>query len=107
MNNLLLYFKGPAAPPHNISVNNESAYELIVYWTPPLAPNGIITLYTVYVNGSVACVTSDTNCTVSGLLPYQLAYVRVSANTSVGEGPYSSIIPVRTHQTGINISIKM
>ena len=82
-------------------MNNESTNELIVYWSPPLTTNGIITNYTVYVNGSVACVIVDTNCTIGDLLPYQLSNVQVSANTSVGEGPKSAVFPVRAHQAGI------
>ena len=55
--------------------------------------HGIITHYTLYVdynNGSNFIATSTENMyTISPLSPYHTVSVRISASTSVGEGPLS------------------
>ena len=65
-------------------------------------PNGVIILYTVYVNGSMDGTTEATVTmyTITGLLPYQLVIVSVSAHTAVGEGPESTAYSVRSKEAG-------
>ena len=65
-------------------------------------PNGVIILYTVYVNGSMDGTTEGTVTmyTITDLLPYQLVTVSVSAHTAVGEGPESNATSVRSMEAG-------
>ena len=75
---------------------------MLVTWVEPDVPNGVIILYTVYVNGSMDGTTEGTVTmyTITGLLPYQLVTVSVSAHTAVGEGPESNAISVRSKEAG-------
>ena len=92
--------------PQNISVNNHSAYALLIEWDPPLIPNGIITLYTIYADyysGSGVAIdvsAASRSYKLEGLSPHQLVGINMSASTIVGEGPVSSIIAERTSQSG-------
>ena len=67
-------------------------------WSPPLLSNGPITGYNVYVellDGGTATreeVVDAQVLTLGHLVPHQTVGVRVSANTSVGEGPLSSLV---------------
>ena len=89
----------PAVPedaPTDVAVMNTSSSSVTISWSPPFAPNGIITHYTLYINytdGSGVSTTdtdsSATSYTLDGLQPFQLVVVQVSANTAVGEGPKS------------------
>ena len=65
-------------------------------------PNGVIILYTVYVNGSMDGTTEGTVTvyTITDLLPYQLVTVSVSAHTAVGEGPESNTTSLRSMEAG-------
>ena len=77
-----------------------------VGWSPPRVPNGIITRYTIYVgfeDGSVDVFYVNgvsTLYNITNLQPYQIISVEISASTSIGEGPRSSIIEVQTAQAG-------
>ena len=81
-------------------------------WSIPDSPNGIITRYTLYVdykNGTTGSTRgivgylldpSITSYVITGLTPYQLVGVFLSASTSIGMGPNSTMADVRTEQTG-------
>ena len=66
--------------------------------------NGIITVYTLYVLSENGAVDSEvyfinantTMFIISELDPYSLVLIQLSANTSVGEGPLSEVIEIRT-----------
>ena len=81
----------PGTPPENVQVTARDSSSVVVSWQEPAEPNGRITHYTVYVNGS-ADMTSGPVLThiISGLSPAQLVRVRVSASTQAGEGPQSN-----------------
>ena len=86
---------------------NISDFALLIEWSPPLTPNGIITLYNIYAtydnhsedNFTVNC--SENSYVLDGLSPHQLVYVSMSASTIAGEGPLSETVHNRTSQTGI------
>ena len=62
---------------------------LQVEWSPPLEPNGKIT-YNVCFND--VCVTEELlSKTITGLAPEKMIVVNVSAFTSKGEGPETSM----------------
>jgi len=79
-------------------VTNISSHALLIEWFPPYIPNGVITAYTIYIdynNGtSEAKIVMNgltSNYLLNGLSPYQRVGVQITANTSVGEGPRSTI----------------
>ena len=80
-------------------------------WTPPCLPNGVITRYTLYIdykNGTIVGLSFDPSTTdfvITGLSPYQLVGVSISASTIVGMGPNSTIANVRTAQTGKSLTL--
>ena len=93
----------PYTAPDNVtvSVSVHNSTELDVLWSPPSVANGNITGYNVYVdlfNGSALWreEVSDRMFTIRWLAPHQAVGVQVSANTSVGEGPLSSLVKGRT-----------
>ena len=92
--------------PQNVTVNNHSAYAVIIEWEPPLTPNGIITLYTIYAdynNGTsqeIDVKATERSYKLNGLSPHQLISINISASTVIGEGPLSSTISERTSQAG-------
>ncbi|CAI8053005.1 Phosphatidylinositol phosphatase PTPRQ [Geodia barretti] len=94
----------PSDVPQNVTVNNHSAYAVIIEWEPPLTPNGIITLYTIYAdynNGTsqeIDVKATDRIYKLNGLSPHQLISINISASTVIGEGPLSSTISERTSQ---------
>ena len=93
--------------PQNVTVNNHSAYAVFIEWEPPLAPNGIITLYTIYTNynngtsDQFSLNSMERSYKLSGLSPHQLIGISISASTIVGEGPLSPVISERTSQAGM------
>ena len=83
----------PRTPPENVQVTARDSSSVVVSWQEPAEPNGRITHYTVYVNGSAdGSRTSGPvlKLTISGLSPAQLVRVNVSASTLAGEGPQSN-----------------
>ena len=100
-------FAGPLDSPQDVTVVNISAFALLIEWSPPLTPNGIITLYNIYVTydnhskDNVTVNSSENSYLLDGLSPHQLVYVSMSASTIAGEGPLSVTVHNRTSQTGI------
>ena len=91
-----LYYITYAVPldsPQNVSLVNVSAFDLLLEWSSPDTPNGVITVYNIYVtydNGSMENMTvdeSENSYLIGGLSPHQLVYVSISASTIAGEGP--------------------
>ena len=82
-------------------VNNYSPYSLGILWSPPVAPNGIITVYEIRYRESTSTgpynITNTTNTQYSivGLLPNTSYTIGVRAYTSVGPGEWTDI----TNQT--------
>jgi len=87
-------------------VVNISAFALLIEWSPPQTPNGIITLYTIYVTYdnhseyNLTVSSSESGYVLDGLSPHQLVYVSMSASTVAGEGPLSVTVHTRTSQSG-------
>lgn len=93
----------PETPPANIYFDNSNQDSIVVYWSPPVRPNGVITRYTLYIGhdgGAIDVFNTDrqsTSYSITNLLPYQHVTVAVTASTRIGEGP-SSTNDVRTAQ---------
>ena len=97
----------PENAPINLQVTGSSPSSVFVSWIEPTVPNGVITGYNLYVNYSdgspVAMLASSsfsTNYTITGLTPYQLITVAVSATTTAGEGPLSDSASGRSTEEG-------
>jgi len=106
---LCLLYTVPSVPQNpNVLTIVGLPTELLVTWDPPAEQNGIILLYTVYCyelsmeeNHTFANAIAsqpayrevpgnETYAVLVNLIPYSLYGCRVSANTSVGEGNFSS-----------------
>ena len=100
-----LLFLAPESPPIITSIDNSSPYSVVVHWSPPVTPNGVITRYNFYVgyetqSGEIDIFTTggqSTSYNISNLLPYQRISIEVTASTRIGEGP-SSVHNTRTAQ---------
>ena len=86
---------------------NFSSHALLIEWSPPSFPNGIVTAYTIFVdynNGTSeaerATGGSATSYLLEGLSPFQLVGIQMTANTSVGEGSRSNTTDGRTNPAG-------
>ena len=99
----------PLDSPQNVSLVNVSAFALLLEWSSPDTPNGVITVYNIYVtydNGSMENMTvdgSENSYLIGGLSPHQLVYVNISASTIAGEGPSSSTVEQKTGQASQNL----
>ena len=83
--------------------NSLNTTAIQIQWSPPLTPNGIIILYTVYIDDISTLNISDSDrnsVVVGGFSPYQLLTVRLSASTKVGEGPLTKSQSVVTDESG-------
>ena len=82
----------PAGPPSQFFGIAENSTSIIVSWSAPATPNGVITEYQLNCsNGSqrfkLTVMGSQTTTTLSGLLPYTSYSCNITAHTSVGGGP--------------------
>jgi len=102
----------PNAPPDNVRVLTSSSTAIMVTWdpVPEIDQNGIITQYEVEFNQSTFNEISTSNLTTTngsqlmveleGLEEYVEYSVRVRAYTSVGPGPFSVAMVIRTLEGG-------
>lgn len=101
--------QAPASAPRNVQGRMLSASTMIIQWEEPVEPNGQIRGYRVYYtmepdqpvsNWQKHNVDDSLLTTVSSLLEMETYTVRVLAFTSVGDGPLSDPIQVKTKQGG-------
>ncbi|KAJ7308438.1 hypothetical protein JRQ81_008986 [Phrynocephalus forsythii] len=99
--------QAPASAPRNVQARMLSASTMIIQWEEPVEPNGQIRGYRVYYtmepdqpvsNWQKHNVDDSLLTTVSSLLEQETYTVRVLAFTSVGDGPLSDPIQVKTQQ---------
>ncbi|XP_069618420.1 phosphatidylinositol phosphatase PTPRQ [Ranitomeya imitator] len=93
----------PDSAPENIICRNVSSTEIVVSYSAPIIPNGIILYYTVYVtwlNGSVERVTDTAylSLTITGLRKHTSYILKVSASTVKGEGVHSDAVNITTEE---------
>ncbi|XP_063783788.1 phosphatidylinositol phosphatase PTPRQ [Pseudophryne corroboree] len=79
---------------NNISYENISSTSVLVFWDPPLEPNGMITHYTVYAmdfytREAFQRITSNTSVLITGLKKYAVYKMRVAATNTAGESSLS------------------
>ena len=108
VSSLYITYAVPLDSPQNVSLVNVSAFALLLEWSSPDTPNGVITVYNIYItydNGSLENMTldgSEKSYLIGGLSPHQLVYVNISASTIAGEGP-SFRLNQRTDQASKNL----
>lgn len=101
--------QAPSSPPLKVQARMLSASTMLVQWEQPEEPNGQIRGYRVYYTTDPHLPlsmwqkhnTDDSHLTTVGSLITGTTYsIRVLAFTSVGDGPPSDIIQVKTQQGG-------
>ncbi|XP_029470464.1 receptor-type tyrosine-protein phosphatase S isoform X2 [Rhinatrema bivittatum] len=99
--------QAPASAPRNVQARMLSSTTMIIQWEEPVEPNGQIRGYRVYYtmepdhpvsNWLKHNVDDSLLTTVSSLVEDETYSVRVLAFTSVGDGPLSDPIQVKTQQ---------
>uniref|UniRef100_A0A6I8RUV8 Receptor-type tyrosine-protein phosphatase S n=1 Tax=Xenopus tropicalis TaxID=8364 RepID=A0A6I8RUV8_XENTR len=99
--------QAPASAPRNVQARMLSSTTMIIQWEEPVEPNGQIRGYRVYytmepdqpVSSWLKYNVDDSLLTTIGsLLEHETYTVRVLAFTSVGDGPLSDPIQVKTQQ---------
>ncbi|KAG8454511.1 hypothetical protein GDO86_000939 [Hymenochirus boettgeri] len=99
--------QAPASAPRNVQARMLSSTTMLIQWEEPVEPNGQIRGYRVYytmepdqpVSSWLKYNVDDSLLTTIGsLLEHETYTVRVLAFTSVGDGPLSDPIQVKTQQ---------
>ncbi|XP_037912845.1 tyrosine-protein phosphatase Lar isoform X5 [Hermetia illucens] len=93
--------------PRNVQVRPLSSSTMVITWEPPETPNGQVTGYKVYyttnpnqpeTSWDSQIVDNSELTTISDLRPQAIYTVRVQAFTSMGPGPMSTPVQVKTQQ---------
>ncbi|XP_017858851.1 PREDICTED: tyrosine-protein phosphatase Lar isoform X5 [Drosophila arizonae] len=93
--------------PRNVQVRPLSSSTMVITWEPPETPNGQVTGYKVYyttnpnqpeASWNSQMIDNSELTTVSELTPHAIYTVRVQAYTSMGAGPMSTPVQVKTQQ---------
>ena len=101
-------FQAIVKPPIEFNVTEKTSNSLLLEWIPPNIP-GNITSYTLsldFVNGTFTTIVFD-GSTIShlleGLVPYQLVYVGIAAQSDSNETAINAPIPIRREESGKRI----
>uniref|UniRef100_A0A672RD32 Receptor-type tyrosine-protein phosphatase F n=1 Tax=Sinocyclocheilus grahami TaxID=75366 RepID=A0A672RD32_SINGR len=99
--------QAPSSPPLHVQARMLSASTMLVQWEPPEEPNGQIRGYRIYYTSDLDAPlsawqkhnTDDSRLTtISNLTPDITYSLRVLGFTSVGDGPPSDVLQVKTQQ---------
>ncbi|XP_062337982.1 receptor-type tyrosine-protein phosphatase F isoform X4 [Osmerus eperlanus] len=99
--------QAPSSPPLAVQARMLSASTMLVQWEPPEEPNGQIRGYRVYYTSDMDAPlsawqkhnTDDSRLTTISSLTTDITYsLRVLGFTSVGDGPPSDVLQVKTQQ---------
>ncbi|KAM6948915.1 receptor-type tyrosine-protein phosphatase F [Aplochiton taeniatus] len=99
--------QAPSSPPLAVQARMLSASTMLVQWEPPEEPNGQIRGYRVYYSSDMQAPlsawqkhnTDDSRLTTISGLTTDITYsLRVLGFTSVGDGPPSDVLQVKTQQ---------
>ena len=79
--------------PHLSEIVFVNSSSLTLQWTPPDTPNGVITQYSIQLNGNnITDLNSNVlTYTIAGLSPDTVYVLQLTASTSAGAGPPSSV----------------
>ena len=98
-------------PQNFVAVASNSRSATVTWNPPPMAQqNGIIILYTINVtvadSGEMFQLTSTTtSLTVSTLQPFTTYFCIIAASTSVGMGPFSTVVTLQTPEDGTYVVV--
>ena len=102
----------PSGSPQNFEATGTSSRMSTLSWNPPISEdrNGVITGYVINVtntrrNETLLYLSNTTVLTLSTLSPYTTYYCIVAASTSVGTGPFTTVLTLLTPQDGKKSSI--
>lgn len=102
----------PTSSPVGLSVIVLNSTDVQISWNaPPVSEqNGIIIQYNVSVTDANtddmhSLITSSNDVIVGELLPYTAYHCAVSAHTSVGSGPFSSLVYFETDEAGNKVHL--
>ncbi|XP_043909993.1 receptor-type tyrosine-protein phosphatase S-like isoform X4 [Protopterus annectens] len=99
--------QAPASPPRNVRVEILGLTTMMIRWEEPVEPNGQIRGYRIYYtmepdepvqNWQKQNVDNGLLTTIPSLVPHETYSVRVLAFTSVGDGPLSEPVQIKTQQ---------
>ncbi|XP_067310149.1 receptor-type tyrosine-protein phosphatase F isoform X5 [Pseudorasbora parva] len=99
--------QAPSSPPLHVQARMLSASTMLVQWEPPEEPNGQIRGYRIYYTSELDAPlsawqkhnTDDSRLTTISSLTTDITYsLRVLGFTSVGDGPPSDVLQVKTQQ---------
>jgi len=101
----MMFFPAPP-PPYNLTAYNDSSTSIMLSWTRPQFPNGLIQFYEVvyYPEGNISearnTTTPNTTLTINGLAFYTLYFFNVRVVTGGGMSPFAGPISQRTSEDG-------
>ncbi|XP_045536160.1 tyrosine-protein phosphatase Lar isoform X2 [Papilio machaon] len=97
----------PGSAPRNVQVRPLSSSTMVIQWEEPETPNGQLTGYKIYYTTDPSQPLQSWNSqmldsshltTINELTPHTVYTIRVQAFTSVGPGPVSAPVQVKTQQ---------
>ncbi|XP_049874528.1 tyrosine-protein phosphatase Lar isoform X3 [Pectinophora gossypiella] len=97
----------PGSAPRNVQVRPLSSSTMVIQWDEPETPNGQVTGYKIYYTTDPSqplqswhsqMMDNSHLTTISELTPHTVYTIRVQAFTSVGPGPISAPVQVKTQQ---------
>ncbi|XP_047993091.1 tyrosine-protein phosphatase Lar isoform X5 [Leguminivora glycinivorella] len=97
----------PGSAPRNVQVRPLSSSTMVIQWDEPETPNGQVTGYKIYYTTDPSQTLQSWHSqmmdnshltTISELTPHTVYTIRVQAYTSVGPGPISPPVQVKTQQ---------
>ncbi|XP_061060852.1 phosphatidylinositol phosphatase PTPRQ isoform X3 [Eubalaena glacialis] len=95
----------PSDPPKDVHYANLSSSSVLLFWTPPSKPNGIIQYYSVYYRNTSGTFVQDisgfqTEAKLVGLEPVSTYSISISAFTKVGNGnQFSNVVKFTTQES--------
>ena len=98
----------PSTSPGNITVVEITSHSVSLMWLPPAREhqNGIIIGYiinvTVEETGEMYQLYSNTTNITATLTPFTMYTMVVTAENSVGTGPYTEVVSIQSEEAGKN-----
>ncbi|KAM9072644.1 phosphatidylinositol phosphatase PTPRQ isoform 7-T8 [Megaptera novaeangliae] len=95
----------PSDPPKDVHYANLSSSSVLLFWTPPSKPNGIIQYYSVYYRNTSGTFVKNisgfqTEAKLVGLEPVSTYSISISAFTKVGNGnQFSNVVKFTTQES--------
>ena len=98
----------PSDSPHNVTVVEITSRSISLMWLPPARQhqNGIIIGYiinvTVEETGEMYQLYSNTTNITATLTPFTMYTMVITAENSVGSGPYTEVVSIQSEEAGNN-----